>query len=112
MKFTVQRHVSSEKLPKIIPRQFTIQLSRNHLEAPETLVLSFPLDRNRVVLSNVARKAICKLAGSAEPQKLAVGGCFTLEALSCLAEAGFTTLAADPFPWTDGSYKQITKATL
>jgi len=112
VKFKVHRKVSSEKLAHIIPRQVASQLTRSWFEGVETLVLSFSIDRNHVVLSALARRAVASLCDSSEPRRLAIGGCFTLEALEVLKAAGFTTIAVDGFAWTDESYKRITKAIL
>jgi len=111
VKFKIHRNVSAEKLPRIIPHQVASQLTRSLMDSPETALLIFSIDRNHVVLSALARKAVAALADSAESQRLAVGGCFTLDALAVLKDAGFTTIAIDGFPWTDESYKRITKAT-
>jgi hypothetical protein len=45
-----------------------------------------------------------------EKARVAVGGCFTTDAIELLNEAGFIIYRLSDFVWTDESYKSITKA--
>ena len=110
VKFKVHRNVSSQTLRGLIPKRYHSQVRWTDFEDGETALFLFRHEDDDVVLSSTVRRALGSVADFSEPYRLAVGGCFTTEAASILATAGFQTYTLRDFAWTDESYKSITKA--
>jgi hypothetical protein len=110
MNFVIQRHVSSTKARKLVPKRFASHLGDRDFAAGESVLLIFPHSHNEVVLSSHARRALARLSELGEPIRVAIGHNFTREASQLLASSGFRLVAERDWVWTDDSYKSVTDA--
>jgi len=103
MTYSVTKHVTNEKLPKILPRSFASLYNGMQISEPITVVAF----NNKVVKSNMIRKAITKVGDESVEAILFVGHNFTQEARLLIASHSGEILAQTDFDWTDESYGHI-----
>ena len=94
----------------MIPKRYHSQFRWPEFVEAETALLLFRHDRDAVVISSMVKRALDSATDLSERYRIAVGGSFTKEAVSFLAEAGFRIYTLRDFTWTDESYKSLTKA--
>ena len=110
VKFKVHRHVGAQALRGLIPKRYHSQFRWSEFDAAQTALLLFRYDQDDVVISSIVSRALHSTTDLSEQFRVAVGGNFTTEAASFLAEAGFHIYTLRDLTWTDESYKSLTKA--
>jgi hypothetical protein len=108
MKTLIIANVKGDKIKDMVPTPYKeiAEMAEATIEGVITLLI-FPHDRKNVIKENLARKAIEKIENSTSSKIVAVGGCFTQEAIKLLQECDAIILSLSDFEWTDQSYTDI-----
>ena len=110
MKAKVYSNISGSALAKHVPPPFRGQVALRGFEREpgSFTLLVFPAQKQDTVLSGAVAHV---LSGAGPDERLvALGGCFTLEALALLKERRAEVFAQSDYPWTDAGFQQIRAA--
>ena len=107
MSFKIIHDIDSAKLEDYVPTLYKRQI--RGLKFPEGSkidLIQFPLEKDDVIKGPLAEKAIEKLEESIN-QIVAIGGCFTSDAILALYPANAQIISLKDFFWTDKNYNSI-----
>jgi hypothetical protein len=105
MKTKIVRNVPRDRIRNHLPTRLCDRLVSAALKASSYTIVLFRL-RQHVILSGTVEEALATFDDSTEPL-VAVGPCFTLEALKLLEAKKALVLTVSDYPWTDASYVDI-----
>ncbi len=103
MSITINRRVGTEKLWRVVPRQFS-EKWRGYTIEGEVTVVTFD---DRVVSRSTAERAVRKAKRDDTDRFLFVGRDFTQEARIFLEERVIPLIDLQHFGWTDSSHESI-----
>lgn len=105
MKAAITRGVEGRRLREVLPADLRHRIPTGVDKGELYTVVLFPHTREDVVRSSAVEKALRRVESGRA--LVAVGGTFTTEARSLLAERGALVISQGDFFWTDASYKVI-----
>ncbi len=107
MAFRIINDIDSAKFEDYVPTLYKRQARGLKFPFGSKIdLIQFPLERDDVIKAPLAQKAIDKLDESTN-QIVAIGGCFTSDAILVLYPANVQIIALKDFYWTDKSYNSI-----
>ncbi|MGA4608620.1 hypothetical protein [Pseudoalteromonas maricaloris] len=108
MKFRIEQELEPSSIKDRVPPEYKglASASEGSFEG-QCALITFPHNRKDVVKSRIVLKALSKLKNSEFNTLVAVGGCFSLEAVDCLKSEGAIMLSLSEFSWTDARVTKI-----
>ena len=106
MKCKIIKIDDPSKFANHIPDGFKPMVRFKDFGTNPILLLSFPLDRRKVMHSHHIKQALTRLP-EADYEIVAIGGGFTLESIDLLKNAGAKVYSENDHFWTDSSHEKI-----
>lgn len=100
MKTKIVRNVPKDRIRNHLPTRLRDRLVSAALKASSYTIMLFRM-RQHVILSGTVKEALATFDST--ESLVAVGPCFTLEALKLLEARKVLVLVASDYPWTDAS---------